>query len=57
MFEIDTTGGFHVLHGFTGGADGVDPSGGLTMDAVGNLYGTTSYGGEFGFGTVFKLAP
>ena len=27
------------------------------MDAAGNLYGTTSYGGTNGVGTVFKLDP
>jgi uncharacterized repeat protein (TIGR03803 family) len=36
--------------------DGVRPSGGLIMDAAGNLYGTTANGG-IGAGTVFKLAP
>jgi uncharacterized repeat protein (TIGR03803 family) len=41
--------------------DGHNP-GGLTFDVVGNLYGTTSYGGDtgcyygYGCGTVFKLA-
>jgi len=50
-----------VLHNFTGGADGANPSAGLTMDAAGNLYGTASYGGytggycSSGCGTVFKL--
>ncbi len=45
---------FQVIHNFTGGADGATPSAGLTMDAGGNLYGTT-YSGGVGFGTVFKL--
>jgi uncharacterized repeat protein (TIGR03803 family) len=27
----------------------------LTRDAAGNLYGTTEYGGQYGYGTVFKL--
>jgi uncharacterized repeat protein (TIGR03803 family) len=27
----------------------------LTRDSVGNLYGTTEYGGQYGYGTVFKL--
>jgi len=49
-----------VLHIFTGtSGDGVTPSqnGGLTFDAEGNLYGTTSAGGEYGQGTVFELTP
>jgi len=37
-------------------ADGSDPVAGLTIDAAGNLYGTTQAGGNYGFGTVFKLA-
>jgi uncharacterized repeat protein (TIGR03803 family) len=46
---------FQVLHTFTGGADGGSPEAGVTIDAAGNLYGTTWYGGTAGTGTVFKL--
>lgn len=46
---------FQVIHKFTGG-DGELPATGLTMDSAGNLYGTTSYGGTSGRGTVFKLS-
>jgi hypothetical protein len=53
---------FTVIHNFTGGQDGGDPLAGLTMDKGGNLYGTTTSGGNkggncfsFGCGTVFKL--
>jgi uncharacterized repeat protein (TIGR03803 family) len=45
-----------VLHSFTYGSDGAVPVDGLTMDALGNLYGTASEGGDYGVGTVFKLA-
>jgi uncharacterized repeat protein (TIGR03803 family) len=45
----------NVLHTFTGAQDGGNPGSGLTMDAHGNLYGTTSFNG-LGYGTVFKLA-
>ncbi len=45
-----------VLHSFSG-KDGRSPMAGLASDAKGNLYGTTSEGGEFGCGTVFKLSP
>ena len=48
---------FTVLHNFTGGGDGARPYAGLTIDAAGNLYGTTEYGGNGNFGTVFKLTP
>jgi uncharacterized repeat protein (TIGR03803 family) len=44
-----------VLHSFTGGADGRIPVGAVVLDAVGNLYGTTYYGGPFDSGTVFKI--
>jgi uncharacterized repeat protein (TIGR03803 family) len=42
------------------GANGSTPNGSLVLDAAGNLYGTTFYGGtgncSFGCGTVFKLS-
>jgi uncharacterized repeat protein (TIGR03803 family) len=37
--------------------DGEYPMGGLTMDAQGNLFGTTSTGGKYGAGVVFELSP
>ena len=45
---------FTPLHVFSG-HDGQEPMAGLTMDRAGNLYGTTTYGGSAGLGTVFKL--
>lgn len=54
-----------VLYSFKGGSDGWSPQAGLIFDALGNLYGTTSFGGtgacsvgtSLGCGTVFKLTP
>ncbi len=47
---------FKVLYNFTGGADGASPMAGLTMDAAGNFYGTTSTtNGSSSGGAVFKL--
>jgi uncharacterized repeat protein (TIGR03803 family) len=59
-----------VLHAFAGvtstGHDGAVPAGGLVIDAAGNLYGTTAYGGsggcvlagiKGGCGTVYELEP
>src|SRR5450631_3193342 len=48
-----------TLYSFTGAGGG--PSAGLVRDTAGNLYGTTTYGGNpncaLGCGTVFKLDP
>jgi uncharacterized repeat protein (TIGR03803 family) len=37
--------------------DGYGPAGNLAMDANGNLYGTTGYGGTSNWGTVYELTP
>jgi uncharacterized repeat protein (TIGR03803 family) len=37
--------------------DGSYPSATLIFDAAGNLYGTTAFGGAYGWGTVFELTP
>jgi uncharacterized repeat protein (TIGR03803 family) len=46
-----------VLWSFAGDGDGAQPTCTLTMDAAGNLYGTTQWGGSGVVGTVFKLSP
>ena len=46
-----------VLYSFTGGTDGQGPFAGVIFDTIGNLYGTTTSGGEYGDGTVFTLTP
>lgn len=52
------------LYDFTGGADGANPVGAVAVDAGGNVYGTTTYGGsggscEFGngCGVAWKITP
>ena len=61
VFKVDSTGKHTVLHSFTGGTGGSAPVSGVVMDAAGNLYGTTTQGGDlacgnrFGCGTVFKV--
>jgi uncharacterized repeat protein (TIGR03803 family) len=45
-----------VIYNFTGGNDGINPPAGVTLDAHGNLYGTTSLGGAHGGGVVYKLS-
>lgn len=45
-----------TLHSFVGGnGDGSFPVSALIADRLGNLYGTTAYGGANGQGTVFEL--
>ncbi len=61
IFKIDAvTGDETILHNFAGGADGTNPNAGLVLDATGNFYGTTRYGGQGcygrGCGTVFELS-
>jgi len=47
-----------VLHTFGGGtSDGQWPSGSISFDAQGNLYGVTSNGAKHGYGMIFKVAP
>jgi uncharacterized repeat protein (TIGR03803 family) len=60
VFRLTPSNGSWVLtdlHDFTGQDDGATPSGPLTLDATGNLYGTTQAGGAFNAGAVFKIAP
>lgn len=45
-----------VLYSFGQAPDGRYPAASLIFDTAGNLYGTTTQGGAFGSGTVFKLA-
>jgi uncharacterized repeat protein (TIGR03803 family) len=58
IFAINPT--FHVLHTFcsvTGCKDGWDPEGGLSLDPSGNLFGTTTQGGDHNSGNVFEMTP
>ena len=68
VFKLSQSGGvwtLTTLHDFTGGADGGQPFGQLTMDASGNIYGTAQVGGssvgncyhQLGCGVVFEITP
>jgi uncharacterized repeat protein (TIGR03803 family) len=66
VFELGTNGSFSVLHAFSpldnlgANGDGATPFGGLVMDHLSNLYGTTFSGGTVpggvSGGTVFEMA-
>jgi uncharacterized repeat protein (TIGR03803 family) len=60
VYKLTSAGKETVLHRFAGGKDGAYPSAALIMDAQGNLYGTTTAGGNSGCfsqgcGIVFKI--
>jgi uncharacterized repeat protein (TIGR03803 family) len=56
VFSITKNGRIRILHRFTGKTDGEFPNGKL-IEFDGALYGATFYGGDNGFGTVFKIDP
>ena len=57
VFKISATGALTTLYSFPGGNDGAYPQAGLVQGSDGNLYGTTSLGGNNGnAGTVFKIS-
>ena len=57
VFRVTPAGAQTVLWNFGAGEDGQTPKGRLLQASDGNFYGTTESGGEFGFGTVFKITP
>ncbi len=57
VFKISTAGALTTLYSFTGVSDGSGPYAGLIQGSDGNLYGTTSYWGPSGGGTVFRITP
>lgn len=62
VFEMSYSDGIWTntqLHAFQGqsSGDGSDPTSGLVIDSLNNLYGTTNIGGLYGYGTVFEVTP
>ena len=57
-FAISASGAETLLHSFGkhGSADGATPASAL-HDLAGTLYGTTTYGGSYGKGTVYAISP
>jgi uncharacterized repeat protein (TIGR03803 family) len=59
-FKLTNSGGVwtqSVIHTFTGGADGSGPGSPVSLDAHGNVYGTTPTGGAYGVGVLYQLRP
>jgi len=55
LFSVYTDGtNFQLLHGFTGGSDGANPSAAVTMGSDTRLYGVTGAGGANNVGTLFS---
>jgi uncharacterized repeat protein (TIGR03803 family) len=70
VFKLSPSSGgwtYADLHDFTGGTDGGNPISNVVIDAEGNLYGTTEYGGDDslcggdgappGCGVVWEITP
>ena len=60
IFRINLSGTLTTLYTFCSlgsCADGQSPYAGLIQATDGNFYGTTYEGGEYGYGTVFKITP
>ncbi len=58
VYKVDQIGNETVLYSFTpsGSGDGQLPSGRLLRDRNGVIYGTTQFGGTFGYGTIYSVA-
>jgi uncharacterized repeat protein (TIGR03803 family) len=55
VFKITSAGSKTTLYNFLCAPDAAYPQAGLTLDANGNLYGTTSLGGSLNMGAVFEV--
>jgi uncharacterized repeat protein (TIGR03803 family) len=56
VFKVSKKGSYTTVHTFNGAAEGDCLQAALLLDSKGNLYGTTTYAGTGGAGTVFSLA-
>lgn len=59
VFKLVPSGGSwtETYYAFTGASDGGNPQGSVLLASDGNLYGTTTWGGAYGYGTVYELTP
>jgi uncharacterized repeat protein (TIGR03803 family) len=58
IFKLSTVGKFATVHTFCSEKNCADGSGpvGVIFDKAGNLYGTTTAGGQYRYGTLFKIS-
>jgi uncharacterized repeat protein (TIGR03803 family) len=57
VFEVSSAGDLKLLHVFGRSVDGANPISGLLLGSDGAFYGTTSNGGAFRCGTIFRMSP
>ncbi len=55
VYKITPSGTLTTLYSFDGGTHGGQPRAPLLQATDGSFYGTTTYGGQNGYGTVFKI--
>lgn len=56
FFRLTPSGVENTRYEFDG-TDGENPIGSLTLGTDGNFYGATTYGGDPGYGVLFKITP
>jgi len=60
VFQLTPTDGgwqYNDIHNFQQDNNGWDPEGGVVVDAAGNVYGTTAFGGSDSRGTIWEITP
>lgn len=55
IFKVNAGGAYTILYSFACQPDAQNPESGLIRDEVGNFYGTTSAGGVYNYGSVYKF--
>lgn len=55
IFKLTPGGAFSVIHSMVKATEGANSYASLTEGGDGNLYGTCYGGGQYGFGTIFKV--
>jgi uncharacterized repeat protein (TIGR03803 family) len=60
VFKLTSNGGtwtYSDVLDFDCASGGSQGTGGVIFDRAGNMYGTTSFGGTYNWGTIYKLSP